>query len=478
MVYNQQQKGIYMTSNAMNIIKQGQKLSKWNDYLYVGARVRKAIDFYNNNQKSYMFDHWRRKLDMDEYTLIKDNIAYYPITRQVIDEVSKMYQNGLSVTASRDGNTVDDTTVDINRMIDDCDMISILRYVNQMVELTGSCAVVPYTINGKVRFYVLTRDSFIVEQDPNNPSVITAFYYNIQDASESTFSNSKINKYYKITDEYTQEVSINTNTGVVMEESVRVINNLGRINAVIFSSDVSGTCLLGEYSNPLIDMNTDINSAITKLNVLIEMQSFSTLVVTGATSIEGFKYGETRYLQLSGSLDSMGNTMSPNASFISPNAKLSELDNIIENKMERCANAFGIGASAFKNDASSYSSGYQLRLSKEDVLNSIAQKRPLYERSTRNLIGLCVDMYNTVNQQDMIVGYDKISVTINEPTYDISASERLDILGKKLELGLMSKVGALMETNGISRDDAIAMYNEILAENAIARQSIEQSMEV
>lgn len=464
LLQNNKERNIYMQNNSMNIIKAGQKLSKWNEYLTVGSNVRKAIDFYNNNQKPYMLRHWRNKLDMDEYELIKSNIAYYPITRQVVDEVSKMYQNGLSLTASRNGDKVNDTTNDINRMIDDCDMISILRYVNQMVELTGSCAVVPYTVNSKIGFYILTRDSFIIEQDPYNPSIIKAFYYKIQDTSESTFTNTKVNRYYKITDEYTQEVSINMATGAITEESVRVVNSLGRINAIIFSNDVSGTCLLGEYTNPLVDMNTDINGLITKLNVLIEMQSFSTLVVTGSTPIDGFKYGETRYLQLNGQITNTGDQLTPNASFISPNAKLSELDAIIENRMVRCANAFGIGASAFKNDASSYSSGYQLRLSKEDVLNSIAQKRPIYERKTRDLIDLCISMYNATNQQDMIVGYDKISITINEPTYDISTNERLDILGKKLELGLMSKVGALMEINGISKDDAITLYNEILLE--------------
>lgn len=462
-----------MVNQTLKLVERSQMMAKWKDYVDSSKVARKAIDFYNNNQKSYMLDHWRKKLDMDEFNLIRDNIAYYPITKQVIDEISKMYQNGISVKAYKGGKVDDDIVDDINNMIDESGMTSILRYVNQMVELTGSCAVIPYTMDGLLKFYVLTKDNFIVDQNPYNPSVVDAFYYSIGSKGESSLSSSRIDKYYKITNEYTQEVSINSVNGLVKEESPRVVNKLGKINAVIFSNDVSGTCLIGDYTNPIVDMNIDINAIITKLNVLVEMQSFSTLVVTGSTPIDGFKYGETRYLQLFANEDSMGNQLSPNASFISPSAKLKELDEIIENKMIRCANSFGIGASAFKNDASSFSSGYQLRLAKEDVLNSIAQKRPIYERQTQNLINMSISIYNTANQHDMIVGFDKLTIDIREPTYDISFDERVNTIGRKIELGLVSKVQAIMELNGVNREEALALYKEMIEDNFIPDCEVE-----
>lgn len=455
-------------TQSLNIVKSTQRIAKWNDYLSEAKIAQKAIDYYNNNQKAYMLNRWSKKVDTDEYSLIKSLISCYPLTSQIIDEISIMYQNGISVSASKNDTINEDANKKINDLIGSTGLLPVLRYVNQMVELTYSCAVIPYTYNGVLKYFAITRDRFIVEQDENDPTSIKAFYYNIGNTINSPTLNTPVNRYYKITPEYTQEVSIDAGNGSITEESVRVVNPLGYINAVIFSADPSGTSILPDKHNPIVDMNNEVNDLKTDLNILIEMQSFSTMVITGATDLRNYRYGISRFLQLKGADNNDGTIGTPDAKFISPSAKIKEIDDIIENTMIRCARSFGLGASAFRNDTSSFSSGYQLQLSKEDVINATSTKRPIYEAKTNQLINMIIDLYNRMNKSDMIIGYDRLSTSINEPSYTISPDEKIAIAQKKIEMGVSSRVRYIMEEYGIGRDEAIDMYRQILEENSIA----------
>ena len=105
----------------------------------------------------------------------------------------------------------------------------------------------------------------------------------------------------------------------------------------------------------------------------------------------------------------------------------------------------GIYADVIKQ-GSSYSSGYQLRLAKTDVLNRNVEKKSTYREPLRDLVQLIMDCKRLNSNVNLPENAD-ISIDFADITIENDPMQQEQIRGLKIANGTMSRVDAIMEDN-------------------------------
>ena len=435
------------------IIIDSQIRERFNQLNMLKYNVQNLLDFYNCDQKHYMQNEWRQKVSPAQFDLIKDKIQIFPFTSQIVQELSIIFQNGLSYK------NIDNST-NLIKLLNDTNLLSKLDYTNKMATLLSATAIlIQINDESNINLQILTPDKYITQSDDFGK--MTAFWYETGFKKYSLDSANKDLIYTRITKQFVQTVQLRGSKYVILNQ---VENILGFIPAVIFTQNLINQLQVNPKLN-FLEMNVQLNNLLTNLNQLVFMQSFSTLVITNALQTsKPILYGINKVLMLSGQgTDVLGVNTQADAKFISPSARLSQVDLIISNRMQKYASSLGIGSSAYKNET--LNSGYQLKLSKQDVINKAIKKLPIYQNKLNQLIDYITIIYNYINPRNKII--DQVTIQINEPSYDISMQQKEQLNKLRLQNKVTSPIRILMQQNQITLQQATELYMQIIQENKL-----------
>lgn len=443
--------------------------AKWSNDLLRRKEALRASEMYANRQDLHTQAHFKAI-----YKKIAKNLFAYMectnLTQQIIDDMSIMFQNGVKIETDNK---------DVNEFLPDylssIKFNAILDHVNGQTNLLHDVGVMPiYDIATKKLFLdIMTPDRCYVRQNAMNPSEADEFYYLLNPMDDSNIPN-KVNFYRKITKDWFSIVEISSDLGIEQIETDKQKNPYGFIPVIWFHDKVRVDTFWSKDGYQIINENLNINRMLSMMNLACDYQSYSTFVTRGLPKDTKLDWGPNAHVNIP--VEAMLNAQGVDlgAEFVTPDAKLDQVWKIILEKMERCAGSFGISAQAFRRQSSTFTSGYQLMLSKSDIVKKNLKDQPLYIPQVIALVKLILKTLKLYEARDGIDA-DKLKVTVSfgSDAYEFTPTEKETVRGLKLANGTGSVIEFIMEDKNVDESTAIKLAEKYKQQNSTFKIKME-----
>ena len=446
--------------------------NKWESDFKRRTQVAKAIDFYNNQQEPYTDDFLKSIYKAKAYNKLLKYMECDSITQNIIDDMSILFQGGLVISTG---------VIEIDRFIADVfdytqfDATSIK--LDRLVNLSKKLALVPFydLETEQFSFDIITGDKAFITQSETNPLIAKEVYYSTGVKIDSPYVADQVNIYKRYTKDTMDRVEIGSSGEVI--KTIETLENPYRkyneVPFVWFYDDMNIDTFWSECGNNLIKHNLDINRLLTNFNLMLDYQSFATLVTSGLSTSDPIYIGAQFHINLPIN-DGLGNQTQPDAKYITPNAPIKEFWDVICAKAVKCAKSVGLSAQAYQNEGtgSSFNSGYQLKLSKIDIINKNVMRKPYMIKSMKRLVRMLLLTSNIAKGTSFQWDTVPINIRLNDPAIDLSPTEKETIRGLKQANGTWSAIRSLQEDNpDLSPEQVKQLYLDIQAENNMSMNS-------
>lgn len=414
----------------------------------------KALDYYNNRQLDYLLDRIAYLYPTEKDAMAK--YAYcYPLTRSLIEDIAICFQETAEILPESETEAVLERWQEV---IEKAHLQASLLLTDRMVELLGKVGVcVRWHSSGYVVLDLLTPDRTVVEQDPEDHSKAKSVRYLISEKS-NTIDGEICTWAYWDSDSY-QEQIINS-TGGVREITKNEPNPYGKIPVAWFTNTLELDEFWHDLGYPIVDTNEAVNLRLSNLMLALDYQTVSLLVTVGMPASQSIPVGVTQRLNIPA--DGLGGSLQGyDAKYITPSPLLRDVWDLINQLITNVARLYGLSAQSYNRDSSSFASGYQLKLSKQDIVNRNKMKRELYREPVKELAGLIAECYSINNSDNFTFGDVSFSVDFGDVKFEDNPMEREQLNAMKLSNGTTSEVQILMDENpDLSREDAIILYEQ------------------
>lgn len=437
--------------------------AKWNDDKERRANVARDKDYYYNNQLTYLKAEIKAN-----YPNSKNNTTghdFFPfidvinLTENVTDQLSVLFEVPADIKLDKDSDVLQ---TNFEQMLEDAKMNPVLQKINKYTNLTKKVGCMPHFDDGIVTLEIITADKVFIEQDEDLPTKAKAVWVQIGISENTAQTADKINTYLRWTAESQQKIEINNDTGLIIEKYEEVDNPYKRIPIVWFTSDIEEDSFWFDSTNILVDKNEIFNQDLTALRYGSSLQSFPTLVLEGFEGDGDIKMGVQRPLKIPA--NDMGEAKGK-VYYIHPNTDLSKIYDYIDKRVIHFINSLGISASSYRSDNSSYSSGYQLKLSKLDVIKKNIADRVYYTKPIKDLCQLMMECY-TMNSSKRFPEKMDIIVDYGEMVFDEDPMQVQQINTIKLANNLTSIPRILRKENpDLTEEESEKLANKIKEEN-------------
>ena len=445
----------------------GKKKEKWQTDLMRRTEAAKYLDFYNNEQYLHTIDHLQ-----GIYPNTIDQLKRYAkveyVTSKMLDIMSLMFQGDPAIEVE---GLSEAQMQSLNDLIDRTGLISKLDTVQKLNNNYLTVAVFPKWDDKRKETYleIITPDDMVVLQDPDRPTHIEAVLVNYGIVENDPFKADAINKYLYISDTEWVEVEVDEKTGTMNRKQEKP-NPYKRIPLVFFTLHPPLRTFWGEKKNDIVDANLTINEYATNIAVMIHYQSFSTLVRTGESgwlSEHPIKFGPQFSLDLG--VDPLAGENRADAKYITPDAKIEQVEKVMNNKIIALASSHGISANAYRSDNTQARSGYSIRLDRSDLINRNIQQQSHYYRPMQQLIQMLMATEQISESGARYGDIDsiyksKVNIKFADITIDEDPVILVEIRSKQIANGTKSAIDFIKEDNPeLTDDEARQKYEENMA---------------
>ncbi|MBT6045388.1 MAG: phage portal protein [Candidatus Scalindua sp.] len=440
------------------MIERGKAIAKWEDDIDRRLSLKENIAFYNDTE-DYIISKSLEKHYPGTHNSLKRYLTTYPLTRRIIDDVSLAFKEGLNVSVESSG--LNNLLTDI---LEKAELNGVLDKVDHLSNLLYKVGIAPVYRDGKVELDIITPDNCFVEQRSDDPTKITKLYVQTGIVEDSPGKVETIRQYTVYDDTYRWTAEVDSEDGSIIGNGDLVEHGMGRIPVVWFDTDKAIDSFWVNRSNSIVKANKVIDTELTNFRMLLAYQAFSVFITSGLDEEVAFTLSPDTYINLPYNVTQDNQ---PKAEFITPDARLDEYWRVINDMIVDAAQSMGLSVVSYKRDASTFNSGYQLKLSKQDVIDRAKRNRVLYTRSIHELLTLIVKTHNLYESN---VFADNIEFVVDFPEFVIDANPRetADVDGMKLGMGLTSRVLLLMRDNpDLTRDQAIEAIKQIDIDNSL-----------
>ena len=437
---------------AEETVKIAKIKAKWKEELNRRDEARMAIDFYFNRQHETLEKDINNRYPKEDEDIQRYKFTV-PLTRNLINQLAITFKESPTIKMNEVSEAVQEAFL---QFLDDIDLYKLLKQIDIFTELTGKIGIVPRWDGERVCLDILTPDKCYVIENPEVPTEAIEVGYPIGITNDWRMAE-PMNIYAIWTADSYRESEVNRD-GLEVKVLKRDRNPYGKIPIAWYEIVMPLDSFWTDEGNPIVELNRRINLQMTNLDIAMDYQSFSTLVTTGMSDTTVIPIGVTRRINIPTnpiSGESMGS-----ASYITPDAKLLEVWKIIQESIIWYAGIMGISVESISS-ASSFSSGYQLKLAKSGVLERNKNKQDIYLESIRDTIKLalqCEKIYGKQNfpdEPDLTIRYGEISI-------DYSPMELQQLISAKLANGTIDIIGAIMLDNpDMTEDEAIKYYQKM-----------------
>ena len=308
-------------------------------------RVVKLLDYYRGIQLSYLRDLIDSQFEPAEANGLKLQMGIRNITKYITDSLASTFKNGVLVSAVNENDQEIYDTI-----ADSINLDNLMKTVEANVFLCKTVYVKLGWSGDKVVARILTPEYVVVQQDPEDAYNILSitypqFIYEIVNyMPQGTFNN------------YTA-----TGFNIINEKSVPIINPknpnnenpYGVIPITVFQEKTPNTDYFYQFpGEDLINAQESVNVLLTERNQMLKMQAWSQPVLHNPSNMNvndskqqaaarGIKVGLGQPMiffdqdkDVKGSFE-----------FVSPNAKITDIENSIEKEMIAIASLYGVNPS-------------------------------------------------------------------------------------------------------------------------------------
>lgn len=237
----------------------------------------------------------------------------------------------------------------------------------------------------------------------------------------------------------------------------------------IGGDNFNGSFAGGELSNFAVEYNLDL----TMLSQTVEMNSFAQAIISGPKESlpngQSMILGPTRILHLPTDPNLPNGDV--NFRFESPSADISSAQNFVLSKLAQFLSSHGVSAKTIAGDADAgenFASGVSKMLSAIERFESSRESQAIFMQAEQRAFEVIKAWINIAGGTDLLPYYNfkipedaTMSIIYEKPEAVLTESEKLDIIERKIDLQLMTKVEALMELRNMSREEAEERAQEI-----------------
>lgn len=438
--------------NIAYLIEEQQKQKKWDNDIERRLKALKYLDFYNNNEDEYLEEKIDDRYDKREAKVIKGYIETMPLTERLINDSSLLFRESPEITTDDESQNEK-----LQKMIDDLQIDAYLRDINKLTNLLFDVAVMPNIRDGKLVLDIITPDMMFVEQDPNDPKKAIRIYYSVGQTVNTTTNSHRLDLYefWDATGKYSCTVDMQTGN-VSNIEQLEAPDYKGEIPVVMFRNYIPKDSFFSEKSNSIVKLHEAIDMRLTALNCMEDF-NIPARVNVGVPSDQEFKLGFSFMTNIPA--NDMGQAVG-DSKYINPNSPVQEEWQLIENRMIQGALSVGLSTASIKG--SEFSSGYHLKLSKEEILAKNAEQRPYYYKSIKDLIRLLSITDGYAKEKYGLNPDNEIYVNFGEIEFLESAEEKARTRSMQLANGTKSVIDFLIEDDpDLTEDDAVLLKAKI-----------------
>lgn len=210
------------------------------------------------------------------------------------------------------------------------------------------------------------------------------------------------------------------------------------------------------------DFTIQFNGALSDLGHIVRMQGFAQAWLSGPSNMipENVQVGPSFVLKLP---KDPNNPVDTEFGFANPSPDLGGSIQYIEMLLSNFLTAKGLDPKLIsgKADGQHFSSGLERLLAMIDSFDASRSDLATYEQAENEIFEI-VKKYIEVYSGTDVLGYKiaklpenaSVLVSYNKPEMVQSESEKLDSINKKIEMGLLDKIGAFAEFHGLTDEDA------------------------
>jgi len=452
------------------------------------SEMKKRIDYFYGKQLNYLDELLQIQFKYPERLKLQKEILN--ITEMIVSELAVLY----SVNPKRELIEINDNE-DIQKLyskiIDDGKLNSIMSLANKLAKLCKTVLVRPVWREEKIEYDLYTPNMFDVIQDVKNPTKAIGIVYanqidltkskniNNNDTNISSDSFSLENTiFYVWTKEkhfaftYTMSKSNEVIIELITNENNKNNENPYKILPFIPVYDgVPVDNFFVEGGDDLINANEINNVKLVEKNYLTKMQSFSIPVRKGADNTKDEVIMDPSMLIDLPADDDI--RKGSDFYFVSPEAKIEEIQNDINDRLRRVAVKHKLNPDLFVSSGDK-SSAESLQLQAYYLGKVIQADKPIYACYEKEIFDVTRIVYNYESkgmklpeEAELFIDYKDVEI----PT-TIEQEDAHNLI--MFQNGLLSKVDWLMKENPDFRDEEQAeeKLEKIKEEKAEAMQEM------
>jgi len=468
-----------------DVIKTGLDSAKWNEDKERRILRERDYAFYNDDHNyslsngfviehtdcddrthtsmasGFLEDIIYRRVDYLEAMELRKYIETDNLTRRVISNKAIMFKVPPEIDIPE---ASPERQENFKKLLDETNFLAILREIQRLTELHYDVHVIPQVRDGKVYVdFILSQDAF-VEQNELDPTKFDKFFYSVG-VRENSMVADNITEYVYWDNEGKHQCEITMDGKIAkgtVEDIPSIFDSKKIIPIVCFRNYVPINTYWSPRRNYLVDKNIIIDLRLTELNMMESWNLPQKVRIGVDNDFEG-KVGLTFAEQIArnDSGEAVGQI-----NYISPNAPIIAERELIDWRKQDVASSYNIAADNMKGNA--YSSGWQLYLSKSEIIEKNKEDRVLYLQPLKQLL-----QYMMIAAEEIDMKFDdneEIMVNFGELTYIQSPEEIARTRIMKTQEGTWSPIMSLREDDPDLDDKAAEeKLMQIKAENDLIK---------
>lgn len=221
------------------------------------------------------------------------------------------------------------------------------------------------------------------------------------------------------------------------------------------------------------DFSLDLATLLSDTAEISRLQGFAFGVMASVEEPKDLKVGPRNYLWLKLDPNASGESSKPSFNFTSPNPDLGSSLQLISNYLSMYLSSIGQSSSIVATgDTQKFTSGVDRFLFNLDKFEQSQDDVDLFKAVEKQAYQL-VKAWNNVYYNSTTNGFipelsgiqlpedSYLEIKYNGPEMILGEVEKLDVISKKKELGLISRVEAVMEDRSVDKNTALEIIQEI-----------------
>jgi len=461
--------------------------------------MKRRYDVFKDNTKKYVLENFKNETSAGEEILpeIKSRASNLSFCRKIIDKKCMVYKDGAKREVAGDENQELQTAIDILSNL--LNMDSTMKKANKYEELfkNSLVSVLPYeATNGwRLKLSVIAPYLYDVIEDANNPElakvIVFSNYVPTDSKTTSGFTHAQAagfrNKTTSLSDytdlndtieslsncptdeiEYiwwSDNYHFTTNAkGEIIpgKQEIDLSNPIGELPFVDFSHEKDGS-FWAVGGEDIVEGAILLNMLLTDLYFIAKFQGMGIGYMFGKGVPKNMKVGPSSFV----TLEVEQGDPTPSLGFASSNPPIDSHIKMIEGYLAYLLSTNNLDAGSIVGtlSAQNAASGIQEVIKRADNLDDIEDQQEIYKDNEPQIYKLVFKWINLYFERGLLASEFmevgkipedlKVITKFNKPHAYLSEKDRLDVIEKRLMLGLDSKVDAIMQDNpNLTKEEA------------------------